>query len=100
MGRVIEQLAGNGKVFSTGAQVAEVKYRITVFQKTVSTGRGQEIDGLEEVTGTIGEISGMSLFEMIDQDDLVLHLSDGRRWEFGVSNLEGDAINRGADGIY
>ncbi len=100
MGRIIEQPAGKGSVSSQGAKVADVEYSITVFQRTHDVGPGEEIDGLEEVTGGLTWVAGMSLFEMMERDDLVLHLADGRRWRFAVSDLDGTVSNTGEGGIY
>lgn len=104
MGRTLETLQGVGKIFSADTEVGEMEYTLTVYQKTIDTGRGGEVDGLKTVEGVLTEVSGLTLFDMVGKPPFTLHLEDGRRWDFVLFRTElggnvGTAKNAGK-GLY
>jgi hypothetical protein len=97
-----EETTGCGEVFHQGVSLGSVGYTITVTQEiretTAIAGNVVSSRGAKDIRGRIGA-DPAKLFELFQTDTsqapLTLHLEDGRRWDFGLTNLQGDAVNTG-----
>ncbi len=103
--RTVETLTGIGRVFREDAWLATVDYSITVQQEMIvskSLSGSQELPGLQEIRGVLRVLEGKA--NLADGSPLVLHLSDGREWEFFATRgnpISGEylAVNRNPQGF-
>jgi len=102
MGRVIEEVQGEGEVYEGERRLGEASYDITVYQdtQTIKSFRpsgSREVDVLQRITGTVNVKPPLSNFDLL-RKVLTLHLDDGRRWDF-VLGKNDSALNSGK-GLY
>lgn len=95
---ILEDLSGEGKVFSGGTLLCHVEFRLLVEQDEIETTPGsQPVRGLKESSGSISiiepHISGFTnlhdLFVHNVQKTLTLELEDGRRQDFLLGDNQG-----------
>jgi hypothetical protein len=90
MGRVLEQASGVGEVYEGDKKLGTARYSITVYQEMLDVGRGQEIDGLCEISGLVEAQPPLNGFSLAMKDGpLSLRLTDGRWWDFVVRDSDG-----------
>ncbi len=89
MRKVIERLTGAGKVYrENGDLLGDAQYDLRVIQefKDVGTKDGPELlPGLKDV---VGHVTGLDNLVLIGAE-LTLHLEDGRRLRFFVTDQDG-----------
>jgi len=97
----LESPSGEGKVYRGEALLSHVLYKLQVTQEIKVT-RGDELPGIQDIRGSIIVVKGEK--DLTLGDELILHLSDGRRWKFFARS--GDpvsgtyqCVNTSADGI-
>jgi hypothetical protein len=101
MGRVIEDVQGEGDVYEGEKRLGEASYRITVYQKTETVksfgpSGSREVDVLQQITGAVNVKLPLNDFDLLGKV-LTLHLEDGRRWDFILGK---HAAQNSGKGIY
>ncbi len=78
--RIIDRLTGKGGVERDGEPICEVDYEIIVSQPTPETEAGPRASNAR---GRLRVLEGK---RNLMEGDLSLHLTDGRKWLFTVTN--------------
>ncbi len=103
--KTLETLKGIGAVYREDKWIASVNYSITITQEIIisrSVSGSQELPGVQEITGVLAVLEGES--NLTDGTPMILHLVDGRQWEFFATRgnpVSGEylAVNRNPQGI-
>ena len=97
--KTLETPTGKGRVLDGEQPITEVLYRLKIDQEIhVILRDGEEIPGLQRMTGWFRVLEGQS--EMEIGKNLKLVLEDGREWEFiaksfDIPSREYSAVNAG-----
>ena len=96
---ILEDLSGEGRVFSGATPLCNVEYRLVVEQDQIETTPGAEpVLGLKDSSGSISIIKPhfflgftnlLDLFVQHAQKTLTLELEDGRRQDFLLKDNQG-----------
>ncbi|MBI5713118.1 MAG: hypothetical protein HZC38_06795 [Chloroflexi bacterium] len=87
--RNLENLNGNGKVFLGETELCRAIYYLRISQEFIVIDNSkEELPGLKKISGTLHVLEGDK--DLLGKNDLVLHLSDGRKWNFIA--FKGDPI--------
>lgn len=99
---VIERVSGVGLAFrrADGSKAARLRYRITRLREmhdATTFGASEEVEGFMVVRGAV-EADDPSL--RLVGEELVLHLDDGRRFNFFVANSRGTISPQDPGDVY
>lgn len=83
--KLIESISGNGEVLENETNIGNVDYQLNVFQEII----GDE-EGMKSAEGTINFSDKWKILQLLQSDNLVLVLQDGRCIKFSVVNSNGD----------
>jgi hypothetical protein len=91
--QVVEKPIGQGEVFDGNTRLAKVGYALVVVQESLvlkSLSGDEIVPGIKDITGGITVVEGDKDLAMSEHGPLKLHLEDGRRWEFLIT--QGDPV--------
>ena len=96
---LIEELEGVGDLYDAKAETpfrTEVGYRLAVYQKRVSDGRGGSLPGLKHIEPTVDLTDHEIMDCLLRNRRLTLCLEDGRYFDFFVQSDSGNLVAAGA----
>jgi hypothetical protein len=90
----IENLSGEGELYRGNEHLGRVSYWITVSQKMLPVGGGDD-SGTPEIIGHLMETGNIDLVTLSHRGGgLTLQLEDGRKWDCFLRDSDGRLANR------
>ncbi len=84
--RIIDRLTGRGGVERDGEVICDVDYEIIVSQPAADTQAADRAEEPPETTEARGRLRVLEGKRNLMDGDLALLLTDGRKWQFTVTN--------------
>jgi len=92
---LVKTYTGSGQLLEEdGKTVANVTYRIDVFQQMIDMGTGQKKPGMKKLEGSIFA-AAPSVLHLLVNTDFILVMEDGRKLSIFISDSEGGIGVRG-----
>lgn len=84
--KLVKTLTDKGLVYEGETLVCKASYKLRIHQETIITERKESAEGHQRIEGTI---SGCDVDHLLGKEKLTLHLIDGNRLDFFVTNDRG-----------